>query len=268
VVLGELHLVRDRVLKRAEIEPGSTLLDVGTGDGLIGFGALEMVGSSGQVIFCDVSADLVDVCRALATELGVSLRCRFVVAGAEELELIAGDSVDAVTTRAVLIYLHNKPRAFSEFFRVLRPGGRISLYEPINRLMIPEPADEFFGGYGIGPVGDLAAKLKAADECSEVDSTLMDFDERDLFAFASRAGFSEVHLELHRTAASTRDPMGWEAFMASSPNPLAPTHGEVIVRDLTVAERRRLEAHLRPLVESGDRTRRLAVAHLWAQKRG
>jgi hypothetical protein len=113
----------------------------------------------------------------------------------------------------------------------------------------------------------LDAKLKAADACSEDEITLMDFDERDLFAFASRAGLRDVHLELYLTAASMRDLMGWEALLARSPNPLAPSHRERIEPVLTEAERRRLGSHLRPLVAPGDRTRRLAVAHLWAQKR-
>jgi hypothetical protein len=115
-------------------------------------------------------------------------------------------------------------------------------------------------------LGDLAAKLKAAEDCSDTDSTLMDFDERDLFAFAADAGFRDIHLDLHREMTGARDPIMWDAFLASSPNPLAPTYGESIDRALTAAERRRLETHLRPLVESGQRTKRLAEAHLWAQK--
>ena len=42
--------------------------------------------------------------------------------------------MDIVTTRSVLIYVEDKRRAFEEFFRVLKPGGRISLFEPINRF--------------------------------------------------------------------------------------------------------------------------------------
>jgi ubiquinone/menaquinone biosynthesis C-methylase UbiE len=266
--LSRLAIIRERVLDRSGIESGSTLLDVGTGDGLIGFGALDRVGSSGEVIFSDVSGDLLNECRSLAAELGGTDRCRFIVAGAEELTSVADGSVDAVTTRAVLIYLRNKPQAFAEFFRVLRPGGRISLYEPINRLMFPEPPDEFFWGYKVGPVTDLAAKFKAVEEGSDCGSvsTLMDFDERDLFAFASGVGFREIYLELHREATSVWHPMAWVSFLASSPNPLAPTNGELIERSLTKAEQRRLEKHLRPVVESGERTQRLAEAHLWARK--
>lgn len=79
------------------------MLDVGAGDGLIAFGALELVGSSGRVIFSDVSGPLLDHCRTLAEEAGVARRCQFVLAGAEDLSRIEAASVDAVTTRSVLI---------------------------------------------------------------------------------------------------------------------------------------------------------------------
>ncbi len=76
-MLGSLAKVRERVLDRAEIQPGETVLDVGCGDGLIAFGALERVGTDGRVIFSDVSRDLLDVARELAE--GDS-RCEFVLA--------------------------------------------------------------------------------------------------------------------------------------------------------------------------------------------
>jgi ubiquinone/menaquinone biosynthesis C-methylase UbiE len=47
--------------------------------------------------------------------------------------------VDAVTTRSVLIYVKDKRRASEEFHRVLKPGGRLSIFEPINSFTYPEP---------------------------------------------------------------------------------------------------------------------------------
>jgi cyclopropane fatty-acyl-phospholipid synthase-like methyltransferase len=55
-VLDELSARRDRVLDLAELAHGEALLDVGCGEGLIGFGALDR--GAGRVIFSDVSEDL------------------------------------------------------------------------------------------------------------------------------------------------------------------------------------------------------------------
>jgi SAM-dependent methyltransferase len=63
--------VRDWVLDHATPKSGETVLDVGCGDGLIAFEALERVGEQGMVIFSDISQDLLDRCRVLAAEIGV-----------------------------------------------------------------------------------------------------------------------------------------------------------------------------------------------------
>src|ERR1700758_3983909 len=116
-----LYPVRDAVLDKAQLRPGDTVLDVGTGDGLIAFGALERLGPSGRVIFSDISQDLLDHCRAAASAEGLLDRCRFVLAPADHLTGVPDASADAVTTRSVLIYVKDKARAMREFFRVLRP---------------------------------------------------------------------------------------------------------------------------------------------------
>ncbi len=80
-----LYPLRDTVLDKAKLQPGDTVLDVGTGDGLIAFGALERLGPSGHVVFSDISQDLLDHCRAAAGAEGWIDRCRFVLASADSL---------------------------------------------------------------------------------------------------------------------------------------------------------------------------------------
>src|ERR1700677_4515719 len=75
---NQLAPLRDRILDRAMISEGHAILDVGSGDGLIAFGALERVGVTGSVIFSDVSAELLDLCRSYAAESGTLSRCRFI----------------------------------------------------------------------------------------------------------------------------------------------------------------------------------------------
>ena len=50
-MLESLYRWRDEILDKAQLKPGETLLDVGAGDGLVAFGALDRLGSSGHVIF-------------------------------------------------------------------------------------------------------------------------------------------------------------------------------------------------------------------------
>jgi arsenite methyltransferase len=262
-----LYPVRDTVLDRAQLTPGQTLLDVGTGDGLIAFGALERLGASGQVIFSDISQSLLDHCRAAASAEGLLDRCRFVLAPAEQLAAVADASVDAVTTRSVLIYVKDKAQAMREFFRVLRPGGRASLFEPINVLMSVADPDLFYG-YDVTPVRALAARVQALYESIQPPGAdpMIDFDDRDLVRYARDAGFSEISLELRVSVKNRKDPVPWERFLRMSGNPLVPPFQEVLQQVLSAQEADEFARHLRPLVESGTGLQRTALAYLTAVK--
>lgn len=263
-VLARLATRRDAVLDRAKLAAGERLLDVGCGEGLIGFGAFDR--GADTVVFSDVSEPLLDGCREAAAELGVLDRCRFVLASADDLAPIPGESVDVVTTRSVLIYVSDKRRAFEEFFRVLRPRGRISLYEPVNRFACPEQPG-YFGGYDLRPIATIAAKLQALYEGLQPAATdpMLDFDEGDLIALCSGAGFLPVNLEL-LAEIQPHEPKQWDACVNAAGNPKIPTLAEAMEQALDPEERELLTARLRPLVEEGQGIWRMAHASLWATK--
>lgn len=260
-----LYPIRDKVLSQIHLKAGETLLDVGCGDGLIAFGALEKFEGS-RLIFSDISQDLLTHAEALAREMNVHDRCRFVRASADDLSTLPDGSVDALTTRSVLIYVSAKQQAFREFHRVLKDGGELSIFEPINRFAFPEPPNRF-EGYDVAPVLDLSEKLKALYFRIQPPSTdpMTDFDERDLLAQAEQAGFSEVHLELQAWAKPQKEE-SWTGFLNTAQNPKIPTLAEAMQEALTPAEIERFSTHLRPLVETGRGIHRMAVAYLWAIK--
>lgn len=262
-----LYPVRDTVLDKAQLAPGDTLLDVGTGDGLIAFGALERLGPSGRVIFSDISPDLLDHCRNAAGAEGLAERCHFVLNPADQLAGVPDASVDVVTTRSVLIFVKDKAAAMREFYRVLKPGGRVSLFEPINVLMSRLDADLFYG-YDIGPVGALAARIKALYRSIQPSGSnpMLDFDDRDLVRHAQDAGFPEINLELRVSVKTRKEPVPWDRFMRTSANALVPTFGEAMDQVLSAAEVAEFTSHLRPLVESGTGRERRAFAYLAAAK--
>ncbi len=270
-IVDILGPIRGRVLASAEPLEGATLLDVGTGDGLIGLAALARVGAQGIVIFSDISDALLAHAHEAVAERGLLSRARFVSTQAEDLAAIADGSVDVLTTRSVLIYVADRAAAFEAMHRVLRPGGRLSLFEPINSLMFPEPPDRYWG-YDVRAVSALADKVKRRyREISDpAAATMLDFDDRDLVRFAEAAGFSRIHLECHIDveAHAEMDAINIDALLDSAPNPLAPTARESIAAALTAAEQDEFVAHLRRAVEAGDRLRRSAVAYLVASKPG
>jgi len=262
-MLERTSVFRRRVLDGAMLASGETLLDVGCGEGLIGFGALER--GAGHVVFSDVSDDLLDFCREMAEALGLADRCSFVNARADDLAAVSDASVDIVTTRSVLIYVADKARAFKEFHRALRPGGRLSLFEPINRFGMNEKLAGFWG-YTVDGVADIAARVTAVfEELQPPSDPMLDFDERDLLRLAESAGFFPVELD-YNAQVRPSDVHEWDVFVNISGNPLIPTIGEAIDRALTPDERERFVAHLRPLVEQGRGVWRMAQAYLVAVK--
>ena len=264
--LEHLGGVRDRVLANADVRDGEVLLDVGCGDGLIGFGALERVGVNGRVIVSDISDDLLEHVAGLAAGIGVRKRCTFVNADAADLSAIADASVDVVTTRSVLIYVRDKAAAFRSFHRVLRDGGRFSLFEPINQF--PRGKDHWRDWSQIEGLSAIVAKLRAVyEERQPRDDPMLDFDEHDLFTHAQRAGFSQIDLALEAKLEPPRPGIKWETMIRSSGNPKIPTLEEAMAQALTADERARFEASVRPQVEGGTgRPVSSAVAYLWAAR--
>ncbi|MDP9315701.1 MAG: methyltransferase domain-containing protein [Chloroflexota bacterium] len=260
-----LYPIRDTVLKHTALRDGDILLDVGCGDGLIAFGALNQLPAC-SVIFSDISQDLLDHCQTLANRMHMGERCHFVQASADALTPIGSESVDAVTTRSVLIYVAAKQQALHEFSRVLKPGGHLSIFEPINRFGFPEPPQQFMG-YDVSPVYELADKVKAVfGRIQPLDTDpMLNFDERDLLHFVEHAGFQDIHLEL-QVAVKPPERTDWEAMVHTAGNPKIPTLGEAIQEALTPDEARQFIGHLRPLVETRQGVQRTAAAYVWAVK--
>jgi SAM-dependent methyltransferase len=208
--------------------------------------------------------------RGIAESLGVTARCEFVTASASRLDAVDSSSVDVVATRSVLIYVEDKAAAFEEFFRVLRPGGRIALFEPVNSFGSPEPENRFWG-YDVTEVRDLAARVRAVLEEAQAAAgalTMTDFDERDLLSWAESAGFETIglHYEATINQRAWLSGISWDAFLGLSPNPLCPTVEEAMRRALDRDEQRRFRSHMRPLVENEVGSTRSATVYLAATK--
>jgi len=263
--VAQLAQARERILDNAELEAGETLLDVGCGNGLVAFGALER--GAGRVVFADVSPSLLEESRAIASDLGLGGRCEFVEASADDLAAVESGSVDVVTTRSVLIYVRDKPAAFAEFFRVLRPGGRISLFEPINTFGMEERRSEWLA-LDVPGLEAAGAKLDALfDELQPASDPMLDFDERDLMREAEATGFFPVRADV-RLVVEASERRSWEGFLNSAGNPKIPTFAEAMEQALSPEEAERFVEYARPRVEQGLGRWRMGSAYLWATKPG
>ena len=264
--LDRLAKLRDRILDRAGIRPGDTVLDVGAGQGLLGLGALDRAGEQGRVIFADISEPALDDCRAEVAGRGASNRATFVRASATDLSALASETVDVVVERAVLLFIEDRQRALDEYHRVLRPGGRLSLGEPINSWM-GRDRPGYLWGYDITEVIELERKLHDVDRAESTTSredVLCGFDDRDLVAMTRAAGFLRIEAQTDMALAPppVRDDL--DVFLDTAPNPLAPTTRALMSAALNDDESDRFKRALDRAMRDGHGERRHAVTVLRA----
>jgi arsenite methyltransferase len=129
-------------VRYAFLQPGEVVLDVGSGGAIDTILAARRVGPDGKAIGLDVVEAMIERARANATQAGVEGWTEFVLGEMEQIPLPDG-SVDVVISNGVLNLSARKSRALAEIFRVLKPGGRISMADlTVEGELPPEIAND------------------------------------------------------------------------------------------------------------------------------
>ncbi len=129
-------------VRYALLQPGETVLDIGSGAGIDTILAARRVGADGAAIGLDVVEQMLERARGHAVEAGVAGWTEFLQGEMEDIPLPDG-SVDVVVSNGVLNLSARKSRALAEIFRVLGPGGRISLADlTVEGELPPEVAND------------------------------------------------------------------------------------------------------------------------------
>lgn len=254
--------VRDKVLARAGLKSGDTVMDIGSGTGLLAFGAHMILNGDGKVIVSDAFPDCLDACRRIAQHCGIDASMEFLQADAKDIKL-PDESVDVVVMRSVMVHILEKADVIRECYRILRKNGRISIFEPIIRkntqyhqLIDPEN----FPNYS--RIREAELKIN-----SDGNDPLVNFDERTLERDFREAGFKNIDVDL--SVASSTYPVSpdmVEPWFDTPPSPGKPPLRQRFAEFLDEGEVREFIENLKTYLAGRTITINSPVAYIYAEK--
>ena len=148
----------------AALEPGQTVLDLGSGAGLDCFFAAKKVGETGKVIGVDMTPEMIERARSSAKRLNLE-NVEFRQGYIEDLP-VESDSVDVIISNCVINLSPDKSKVFAEAFRVLNPGGKLAVSDIVTDGPLPNSIKQSLSAWA----GCVAGAVDAKDYISMMEA--------------------------------------------------------------------------------------------------
>jgi len=149
----------------AQIKPGQTVIDLGSGAGNDCFVASRVVGDDGLVIGVDMTREMIDRAKKNASLAGIT-NVKFRLGDIEDLP-ISSNKADVVISNCVINLVPDKFAAFNEIIRVLKPGGHFAVSDIVIEGEVPDLLREKAEFY----VGCISGAVSLKEYLSIIDQT-------------------------------------------------------------------------------------------------
>ncbi|MFZ6026153.1 MAG: arsenite methyltransferase [Chloroflexota bacterium] len=156
----------------AQLQPGQTVLDLGSGGGIDCFLAAKKVGPGGQVIGVDMTPAMLEKARANKAKVNAT-NVDFRLGEIEHLP-VADSSVDVIISNCVINLSPDKPQVFGEAFRVLKSGGKLAVSDIVTDGPLPEAVKASLSAWAgcVAGAWEAAAYLAALRDAGFADVSL------------------------------------------------------------------------------------------------
>ncbi|VAW66329.1 Arsenite methyltransferase [hydrothermal vent metagenome] len=149
----------------AALQPGETVVDLGSGGGFDAFLAASEVGDTGQVIGVDMTPEMISKARNNASKAGFR-HVEFRLGEIEHLP-IADNTIDTIMSNCVINLSPDKQQVFNEAWRILKPGGRLAISDVVSSSELPDDIKNDTQLYsacvsGASSVDELSQLMKTA----------------------------------------------------------------------------------------------------------
>lgn len=148
----------------ASLEPGQTVLDLGSGGGIDCFLAAKQVGPAGTVIGVDMTPAMLEKARANKEKMGAD-NVEFRLGEIEHLP-IPDETVDVIISNCVINLSPDKPQVFREAYRVLKPGGKLSVSDVVTDGPLPVSIKNSLSVWA----GCIAGALEVSEYITAIES--------------------------------------------------------------------------------------------------
>jgi arsenite methyltransferase len=140
----------------ASLQPGQTVLDLGSGAGLDCFFAAKKVGGTGKVIGVDMTPEMIERARTSAERMNIA-NVEFRQGLIEDLP-VESNTVDVIISNCVINLSPDKSKVFAETFRVLKPGGKLAVSDIVTDGQLPESIKQSLSAWAGCVAGAVDAK--------------------------------------------------------------------------------------------------------------